>query len=182
MPTSNLPVGSGEFDVDALFTALDGRRRAEGLSWTGVADAIWQLSAELNDKRHDHPIAPTTLSGMAKRGNTSCQHALFILRWLGTAPEDFIAEPYPATVGVPLPGTDSAHRLRWSLTALHAALDKSRAERAETWQQAARRLSCTPSQLTGLRTAKFATGMRLAMRISQSLGRPAADFVYISTW
>jgi hypothetical protein len=37
--------------------------------------------------------------------------------------------------------------------------------------------------LTGLRTAKFATGMGLAMRITQGLGRPpAADFVYVANW
>ena len=179
-----MPAGasSTEFDIDALFAALDRRRCVEGLSWAGVADEIWRLSAELNDKRRDHPIAPATLTGMTKRGNTSCQHALFMLRWLGAAPEDFIDLPHPATVGVPLPETDSAHRLRWSLVALHGALDKSRAERGETWQQTARRLSCTSSQVTGLRTAKFGTGMRLAMRVSQSLGRPAADFVYVSTW
>jgi len=185
MPTNAPQTETGplrEFDIDALFAALDGRRRAEGLSWAGVADEIWQLSSDLNDKRHDHPIAPATLTGMTKRGNTSCQHALFMLRWLGAAPEDFIDSPHPATVDVALPKTDSAHRLRWSLVALHTALDKSRIERGETWQQSARRLSCTPSQLTGLRTAKFGTGMRLAMRITQSLGRPAADFVYVSTW
>jgi hypothetical protein len=182
MPTNVLPSDPGEFDIDALFAALDERRLAEGLSWTGVANEIWQLSAELNEKRRDHPIAPATLSGMRKRGNTSCQHALFMLRWLGAAPEDFVASPRPGTVGVPLPVADSAHRLRWSLVALHKTLDHARTERGATWEQAARRLSCTPSQLTGLRTAKFATGMRLAMRICQSLGRPAADFVYVSTW
>jgi hypothetical protein len=41
---------------------------------------------------------------------------------------------------------------------------------------------CTPSQLTGLRTAKFATGMNVAMRIVQWLDRPAADFVYAAQW
>jgi hypothetical protein len=33
-----------------------------------------------------------------------------------------------------------------------------------------------------LRTAKFATGMGLAMRIAQWIGRPATDFIYRSTW
>jgi hypothetical protein len=40
----------------------------------------------------------------------------------------------------------------------------------------------TPNQLTGLRNAKFATSMRLAMRITQALHRPAADFVYVAEW
>ena len=38
------------------------------------------------------------------------------------------------------------------------------------------------SEFTGLLTTEFGTGMRLAMCVSQSLGRPAADFVDASTW
>jgi hypothetical protein len=33
-----------------------------------------------------------------------------------------------------------------------------------------------------LRTAKYATGSDLAVRIVQWLGRPAAEFVYLATW
>ena len=52
-----------------------------------------------------------------------------------------------------------------------------------TWaEQLAHELRCTPSQLTGLRTAKFATSMTLAMRITQWLDRPAADFIYSARW
>jgi hypothetical protein len=47
-----------------------------------------------------------------------------------------------------------------------------------TWPELAAVLGCTPSQLTRLRTAKFATGMDLAMRIVQWLDQPAASFVY----
>ncbi len=45
-----------------------------------------------------------------------------------------------------------------------------------------RALHCTPNQLTSLRNAKFATSMRLAMRITQALHRPAAEFVYVAEW
>jgi hypothetical protein len=51
-----------------------------------------------------------------------------------------------------------------------------------TWRQLADLLGCTPNQLTGLRTARFATGMDLAMRICQWIDRPAADFVYPAKW
>ena len=37
-------------------------------------------------------------------------------------------------------------------------------------------------QLTGLKTARYATGMVLAMRITQWVGRPAADFIYMARW
>jgi hypothetical protein len=43
-------------------------------------------------------------------------------------------------------------------------------------------LGCSPNQLTALRTAKFATGMDVAMRTVQWLDRPAGDFVYPARW
>jgi len=169
------------FDAGAFFAAMDERRQREGLSWPGLAAAIWEQSWILNGQRDDHPIAPETLKTIGKGGG-SCQHALFVLRWLGCPPETFIAEPRPGTAGVPLPETDEAHRIRWDLKATYEALNAERIERGATWQQTAHALRCTPSQLTGLRTAKFATGMRLAMRITQGLRRPAADFVYVAKW
>ena len=105
-----------------------------------------------------------------------------MLRWLGRPPEDFVPGARPGTLGVPLPPAGTDQRPRWDLVALYEALNAERIERGATWQQAARSLRCTPSQLTGLRTAKFATSMRVAMRICQSLGRPAADFVHPATW
>ena len=151
------------------------------LSWPALANAIWEQSRLLNDRRRDHPISPATIRKMAE-GGLSCQHALFVLRWLAVPPETFIAVPQPGTAGVSLPLADEAHRLRWDLKKLYGALNGARTARGATWQQAAERLHCTPSQLTGLRTAKFATSMRLAMRITQALHRPAADFVYIAEW
>jgi hypothetical protein len=171
------------FDVNALYAALDARRRLEGLSWAAATAAMWEESNDLNAQRPgDHPISASTVAGMPRRRDVSCQHALFMLRWLGRAPEDFVLSPHPKTVGVPLPCADPAHRLRWDLVALYAALNEARLARSATWQQTADRLHCTPSQLTGLRTAKFATGMRLAMRLCQALAQPAATFVYAADW
>jgi transcriptional regulator with XRE-family HTH domain len=51
-----------------------------------------------------------------------------------------------------------------------------------TWPELAQLLGTTPSQLSGMRTARFAVGMRVAMKISQWLERPAADFVYAARW
>jgi hypothetical protein len=112
----------------------------------------------------------------------SCQHALFVLRWREVPPETFIAELQPCTAGVPLSLADEADRLRWNLKNLYGALNAARTARGANWPQAADRLHCTPSQLTGLRNAKFATNMRLAMRITQALHRPAADFMYVAEW
>jgi hypothetical protein len=168
------------FDHQAFFNAVDMRRREQQLSWPALATVIWEQSRVLNERLDDHPISPATIRKMD--GGLSCQHALFVLRWLGVPPETFIAEPRPGTAGAPLPWADEAHRLRWNLGELYEGLNAARTARGATWQHLADRLRCTPHQLTGLRTVKFAISMRLAMRITQALRRPAADFVYVAEW
>ncbi len=171
------------FDTRALYLALDARRTELGLSWTGVANQLWYLSSDLNERRKDHPISPSTLTNMAKKPRTSCQHALFMLRWLGRTPESFLrgsgAGDDPRFA---LPEAGPDRRLRWSLKSLYAAMDEKRHEQGLTWSGLASILGCSPNQITALRTAKFATGMDLAMRIVQWLDRPAADFVYPPRW
>ncbi len=152
------------------------------LSWRQVAETIWAQSSELNDRRQDHPISVETITGMRKRNNVSCQHALFMLRWIGRAPEEFIADPVvgSARVGLPVAGPD--RRLRWNLGALYEAMNAHRREERLTWQSLADLLSCTQSQLTAIKTARFAIGMRLAMRITQWLAQPAAEYTYAVRW
>jgi hypothetical protein len=177
-----------EFDGKALFAALDARRVAEDLGWTGVASAIWEMAPELNAARAarglpNHPISPATLRRLAAEGDTSCQHALFILRWLGRSPESFLVGVGPgADDGQPLPACGPNRRPRWDLKALHAGLNEARASRGVTWAETARDLRSQPGQLTGLKRARFATGMGLAMRITQWTGRPAAEFIYPARW
>jgi len=148
------------------------------LSWKQVAEQLSELSSDLNDRRRDHPISPSTLTNMAKNPRTSCQHALFMLRWLGRAPESFLpgATVDGARFDLPLAGPD--RRLRWSLKLLYTTMDEKRVGEGLTWPELAAVLGCSSNQLTGLRTARFATNMDLAMRIAQWTGRPAADFVY----
>ena len=172
----------GDFDARALFEALDRQRSERALSWRQVAEAIWEQSSELNERRHDHPIAVETVTGMWKRNNVSCQHALFMLRWIGRPPEEFVPRPVEGSAGVGLPTVGPDRRLRWNLTALHEAMDISRREQHLTWKSLADHLGCTQNQLMGIKRARFAIGMRLAMRITQWLARPASDFIYAARW
>ena len=173
---------TGDFDVEGLFRALDTRRATLNLSWAGVAGQMWELSAELNRCRPaDHPISPTTITGMAKRGNTTCQHALIFLRWLDRTPESFLSDPKAGT-DLPVRPSGPDSRTRWDLPALYDALNTARLERDLTWPQLARQMGCTSNQLTGIRTARYAINMVLAMRIVQWLERPSADFIYAARW
>ncbi|HVV75079.1 MAG TPA: hypothetical protein VHC43_03510 [Mycobacteriales bacterium] len=172
-----------DFDVHELFAAMDSQREERGLSWPGVAREIWSMSHELNATRpNDHPISPSTLTGMPRRGVTSCQHALCMLAWLGKAPEVFLDGDGPTRSDARLPACGPDRRLRWSLKRLYGGLDDQRRRNEMTWKQLAGELGCTSNQLTGLRTARYATGIVLAMRITQWLDRPAADFIRAAKW
>jgi hypothetical protein len=170
------------FDVDAFFGAVDTRRRERGLDWYALADQLWQQSEALNAERpDDHPLCGGAVSRLGARGATSCQYALFMLRWLDRAPEDFLVGPVEDVGDVALPEADVDRRLRWDLHALHAALDDERRRRGLTWAASAAELDCTPARLTNLKTARF-TDMDLAMRVTQWLGRPAATFIHPARW
>jgi hypothetical protein len=104
-----------------------------------------------------------------------------MLRWLRRAPEDFLTGPVVDVGDVGLPEAGPGSRLRWNLEQTHAALDEQRRGRNLTWAGLAQELDCTPSRLTGLRTARLAY-MDLAMRITQWLGRPAAAFIHPAQW
>jgi hypothetical protein len=169
------------FDCGALFSALDAQRRERGLGWFELADELWEQSADLNARRTDHPLCGGAVARLQTRGATSCQYALFMLRWLQRAPEDFLAGPVVEVGDVRLPVAGPDHRLRWDLGQLHAALNQQRGERGLTWSELGREIDCTPGRLTNLRTARLAD-MDLAMRVTQWLAKPAAVFIHPATW
>jgi len=104
-----------DFDIAALFSALEAQRLDRALSWLGVAKEVWNQSAVLNARRKDHPISATTLTGMTKGMDTSCQHALFMLRWLGRPPESFVPGSTSDAKSTALPQVGPDRRLRWDL-------------------------------------------------------------------
>src|SRR4051812_27064001 len=169
------------FDGDALIRALDAQRAGRELMWNTLAEVLWRQSADLNERLGGDAMCSGALVRTAKRKTMSCQYALILLRWLGRAPEEFLAGPVVDVGPVSLPEAGSDRRLRWSLPELHAALDERRREQGLTWTALAAELGCTPSRLTNLRTAKLAD-MGLVMQLTQWLGRPAADFIHPTEW
>jgi hypothetical protein len=170
------------FDCGALFDALDVERRERDLGWYELADELWEQSSDLNAERSgDHPLCGGAVQRLRERDATSCQYALFMLRWLDRAPEDFLAGPVLDVGDVRLPEVGVDSRLRWDLNQLHTALNERRQQQRLTWAQLADQLDCTSSRLTNLRSARLAD-MSLVMRITQWLGQPAAAFIHPAQW
>jgi len=170
------------FDCGALFDALDARRREVGLGWYQLADELWQQSSALNARRSgDHPLCGGAVQRLPERGATSCQYALFMLRWLDRAPEDFLTGPVRDVGDVRLPEAGTDRRLRWHLDEVHGSLNDRRRQRDLTWSALADDLGCTASRLTNLRTARLAD-MDLVMRVTQWLGAPSTAFIHPAGW
>ncbi len=170
------------FDCDAFYRALNTQRQARGLDWYGLAAELWQQSVELNAERpRDHPLCGGAVSRLQQRGATSCQYGLYMMRWLGRAPEDFLTGPVIDVGDTTLPAAGPDRRLRWNLGETYLELNSKRHAEGLTWALLAEELGATPARLTNFRTASFAD-MDLALRVTQWLGRPAAAYIHPATW
>ncbi|MTD15097.1 hypothetical protein GIS00_14230 [Nakamurella sp. YIM 132087] len=168
-------------DFDAFFSAVDERRRQERLGWFEFADVLWQQSEVLNVSLGDHPLCGGAVSRLGGRGETSCQYAAFLLRWLGRAPEEFLVGTVRQVGDTTLPEVGPGQRLRWDLAALYAELNGVRSQQGLTWAALGTILDCTPARLTNLRTARQAD-FALVMRVTQWLAAPAARFLVAADW
>lgn len=157
-----------DFDIAALYTALDAERRSRGMSWQQLAcEARW--------------ISVSTLTGMRERGSLEGDGVLQLLAWLQRTPESFV----PGEAGrlrepADLPEVEPHRILRFDTGAIYQALDAKRAERGMTWKQVA-------AEIGGLNAASLTrlskggrTSFPKVMRIFGWLRRPAASFTRIS--
>jgi len=136
----------------ALYKAMDAQRIERALSWRQAANEIW---AQWHASTH------------CSSCDGSDDHPSISLR--RRRPPRLFLRPDRVS------GRDGISP-RWE------ALDARRRERQLSWEQVAGQLRCTRHQLTGIRTARFAIGMRLAMRIVQWLDRPASAFINAAEW
>jgi hypothetical protein len=169
------------FDGAALVAALNARRVELGLGWPALAEALTQQSSGLRTELNDHAVCSGALVRTVKRGSMSCQYAVMLLQWLGRAPEEFLTGRRREVGEARLPSVGPDVRLRWDLPQLHGAVNAQRRQRNLTWVALGACFGCTPSRLTNLRSARLAD-MDLTMRLTQWLGRPAAEFVHPATW
>jgi hypothetical protein len=79
---------SGEFDVGALYSALDAQRRSRAISWQQVAR---EMSGNVEIVPGVRILSPSTMTGMRERGAIEGDGVLGMLRWLRRTPESFLA-------------------------------------------------------------------------------------------
>jgi hypothetical protein len=171
---------SADFDIDALYTALDRERRLRDMSWQQLVRAMGHQSG----KTHARHISPSTLSGMRKRRGVEADGVLQMLRWLGRTPESFAPPSNNRTFTGPatLPEVARGQVLRFDTRAIYLALDAQRISRGITWKQVAQEIGgLNPASLTGL-SKGGRTWFPQVMRIFAWLGRSAASFTRASDW
>jgi hypothetical protein len=163
-----------DFDVDALYQALDAQRRARGMSWSQAARAISEPFRDVPAR----PVSASTLAGLRGRSTLEGDGVLQMLRWLGRAPESFVPG-HPETA--PLPDLPSNRILRFDTQRIHAALDARRAERGMTWAEVAGEIP----GFSAASLARLAKGGRTAfphvVRLAIWLGCPVASLVRASS-
>jgi hypothetical protein len=166
-----------DFELHALYDALDALRRDRDLSWKAVADEV---------NRHRtfmRPIASSTITSLKQKRVGEGDGILQMLLWLRRTPESFVPGAHdPQSERFCRPELTTGQILRWDTRALHAALDERRRRESLTWADVARQIGrYTPGQLTTLARGGR-TGFPHVMRIVRWLDRPAAAFTRIAAW
>ena len=168
---------SDDFSLRDLFAALDAERRAQGLSWAKVTQAINGHSG----RSAGHQLSPSTLTRTRTGAVAEGDGVLQMLRWLKRTPESFVPGQPTSNNEERLPEVPSHHTLRFDTKKMHAALDAQRVERHLTWAEVAQEVGIGVSSLTHL-SQGGRTAFPQVMRIVRWLGKPAADFTRTSNW
>jgi len=166
-----------DFDMQALYDALDARRLERGLSWSGVALEVNRLRTMRS------AIATSTITRLRQQPVAEGDGILQMLLWLRRTPESFVPDVADSdSARYRLPELTTSQILRWDTRALFIALDVQRRERRLTWSDVARDLSgFTPGMLTNL-SKGGRTSFPRVMRLVRWLDRPAVTFTRIAYW
>ena len=172
-----MAAGPDDFELRALYDALDARRRAREMSWVEVAGEVSRL------RTCRRPIAASTIASLGQKPSGEGDGILQMLLWLRRTPESFMpGASDPGSEAFCHPRLGMGRILRWDTQALFAALDAQRRERRLTWLAVARQVGgFTPGMLTNL-SRGGRIGFPRVMRLTRWLGQPAAAFTRIADW
>src|SRR5262245_43551480 len=133
---------SGDFDVFALWEAVDARRLERGMTWHRVARTLGWMSQG-------------TIARMGERGTATCNHVLPMIQWVGRTPESFTAHPEGAVQELlPEPG-DRGWRWWWHIRNLWSDLEAQRITRDLSPSQVAEELRLTVREVDAVRRSRY---------------------------
>jgi len=174
-----MPDASQDFDLQALYAALDHKRQALSMTWRDVARAISTRHAETSGSG----ISTSTITGIRHRRQVEADGILQMLRWLDRTPESFCAASDPdeklSTLLLPIKPHQT---LRFNVSAIYAALEAKRTVNGLSWREVAQEIGgCAPESL-----ARLARGGRVSfpqvMRVIRWTGKTASEFMRASDW
>lgn len=169
-----------DFDLTALYQALDAKRASLGMSWAAVTR---EINAAFRDVPGHRSIATSTITGLSTRTVAEADGVLQMLLWLGESPERFVPGTTAFKVGR-LRRLGTHQILRWDTRAIHEALNQKRLAQGLSWADVARQIGgsgLSAATLTGL-SRGGRTSFPQVMRITGWLGRPGAHFTRASDW
>ncbi len=174
---SNRGHHTADFDLRALYDALNEARRERSISWSSVAEEVNRCRTTLR------PIAVSTITGLKTKALGEGDGILQMLIRLGRTPESFVPGIADASSDrYRLPDLTTGRILRWDTKALHAAVDAERRSKQLTWADVAREVGdFTPSMLTNLAKGPR-IGFPRVMRLVRWLDQPAVTFTRIARW
>src|SRR5262245_31760776 len=170
-------MSSPDFDLKALYAALDEQRQLRGLSWAQVTreiNAVGPVPA-------GHPIATSTIISLRTKAVAEGAGVLQMLRWLGRAPESFMSGLPADLTAAKLPEADAREVLRFDTRKLYEALEQARRTRGLTWPQVAVETGVPASHMRGLAKGGR-TGFPGVMRLTRWLHQPASRFIRLSLY
>jgi hypothetical protein len=166
---------NADFDLKALYEALDEQRRSRNMTWTAVTREVNRF------KTGGHPIATSTITGLRNKAAGEGDGILQMLLWLHRTPESFVPGfPDADAERFRLREAGIDQTLRWDTKGIHAALNAKRQALDMSWMDVSRQIGgCTPNMLTNL-SKGGRIGFPGVMRIVAWLGQPAAMFTRVS--
>ncbi len=164
-----------DFNLNALYVAIDEHRRSRDLSWATVAR---EVNSQFKDVRQHRRMATSTITSLRTKRIAEGDGILQLLVWLGRSPESFVAGS--DTTGTSLPVLKPSQILRWDTNAIYLAVDHQRQIRGMSWMNVAEEIGgVTANTLTHL-AAGGRTSFPFVMRIIAWLRRPAMTYTRAS--
>ena len=172
---SEKSMAGNDFDLQALYQAIDAKRVAEALSWAEVRRRVNRFQLELR------PMSIATIRGSSDKTHAEGDGVLQLLLWLDLTPEHFMPSFANDEISFKLPTPPKDKILRWDTVAIYDGLNRRRQQNKQSWREVADEIEgFTASMLTRMKEKQGRVGFPHIMRLVVWMQQPSIDFMRIS--